>query len=400
MTADEASARQQPLWFLFLLALAVAGGAVSYMPFLTVLLPVRINALTGTDDVAALSYATFAGAIVASLANILFGWLSDLSGSRRGWILAGLVISGAMLISMTRAETLGELIAFLMVWQLGLNMMLGPLSAWAGDCVPDRQKGLLGGFFAFAPALGALSGAFITIPGIADTQGRLWLIALIVAALVIPALVMGKGRAMPHLVRPRMADEADKPDSLRKRSVVVNMWVARLLVQIAEAALFAFLLFWLRSLSPDFSENKAANLFSLAVCIAVPVALITGKWSDKASRPLLPLAAAAAISATGLLAMAFSQSIPLALAGYVLFGVASMTFLSLHSSQTLRVLPKPQHRGRDLGLFNLTNTLPSLIIPGLVISLVPGLGFSVLFMVLAALGVLASVLIAVFSKPI
>ena len=400
MTADEAHTQRQPLWFLFLLALAVAGGAVAYMPFLTVLLPGRINALMGTDDVAALSYATFAGAIVASLANILFGWLSDLSGGRRGWIAAGLFISGAMLIAIGWAETLGELIAFLMVWQLGLNMMLGPLSAWAGDCVPDRQKGLLGGLFALAPALGALSGAFVTIPGLADAQGRLWLVAIIVAALVLPVLVVGKGRALPHLVRPRLADDEASDDAFKSRSVVVRMWIARLLVQISEAALFAILLFWLRSLSPDFSENTAANLFSLAVCIAVPVALVAGRWSDKARRPLLPLALAAATSALGLLTMAFAQSIPIAITGYVLFGIASMIFLSLHSSQTLRVLPRPQHRGRDLGLFNLTNTVPSLIIPGLVISLVPGLGFSVLFIVLAVLAMLASVLIAALSRPI
>lgn len=400
MTADEVHTQRQPLWFLFLLALAVAGGAVAYMPFLTVLLPGRINALMGTDDVAALSYATFAGAIVASLANILFGWLSDLSGGRRGWIVAGLFLSGAMLIAIGWAETLGELIAFLMVWQLGLNMMLGPLSAWAGDCVPDCQKGLLGGLFALAPALGALSGAFVTIPGLADAQGRLWLVAIIVAVLVLPVVIVGKGRYLPHLVRPRLNDDEASDDAFKSRSVVVRMWIARLLVQISEAALFAFLLFWLRSLSPDFSENTAANLFSLAVCIAVPVALVAGRWSDKARRPLLPLALAAATSALGLLTMAFAQSIPIAITGYVLFGIASMIFLSLHSSQTLRVLPRPQHRGRDLGLFNLTNTVPSLIIPGLVISLVPGLGFSVLFIVLAVLAMLASVLIAALSRPI
>ena len=398
MTADQARAQRQPLWFLLLLAFAVAGGAVAYMPFLTVLLPGRIIALTGADDVAALSYATFAGAVIASLANIFFGWLSDLTGSRRGWILAGLVISGVMLVAIGYAETLTQLIALLMAWQLGLNMMLGPLAAWAGDCVPDRQKGLLGGLFSLAPALGALAGAFVTIPGLADANGRLWLVALLVAALVLPALVMGGGKVMPHLVQPRLESESDLEDAYKERSVVVRMWIARLLVQISEAALFAFLLFWLRSLSSDFSENRAANIFSLAVCIAVPVALMAGRWSDRAKRPLLPLSIAAAASAIGLLTMAFAQSIGLAIGGYVLFGIASMTFLSLHSSQTLRVLPRPQHRGRDLGIFNFTNTVPSLIIPGLVISLVPGLGFSVLFVVLAVLAFLASILVSTLSR--
>ena len=55
MAADTPSQERQPLWFLLLLALAVAGGAVAYVPFLTVLLPVRISELMGGEDVAALS---------------------------------------------------------------------------------------------------------------------------------------------------------------------------------------------------------------------------------------------------------------------------------------------------------------------------------------------------------
>lgn len=49
----------------------------------------------------------------------------------------------------------------------------------------------------------------------------------------------------------------------------------------------------------------------------------------------------------------------LAMATYAVFGAAAAVFLALHTSQTLRVLPDPQHGGRDLGYFNLTNTIPS-----------------------------------------
>jgi hypothetical protein len=51
----------------------------------------------------------------------------------------------------------------------------------------------------------------------------------------------------------------------------------------------------------------------------------------------------------------------------------------------LRVLPSPANRGRDLGIFNLTNTVPSLIMPWLTIVIVPARGFAGLFVVLAVL---------------
>lgn len=402
MPADAAARPRQPLWFLLLLALAVAGGSVAYVPFLTILLPLRITELTGTSDVAALSYATFAGAIIASLANIGFGWLSDRSGRRRGWIVAGLALSGGMLLAIGQADATGHVIALIMIWQLGLNMMLGPLFAWAGDCVPDEQKGLLGGLFAFAPALGAMSGALVTIPGLADAQERLLIVVALVAAMVLPAVLLGKGRAMPHLMI--FVDTAqDRPaDRLKSRTAITQMWIARLLVQMAEAALFAFLLFWLRSIVPDFSESRAARIFSLVLLIAVPVALVAGRWSDRRGRPMLPLVVCAALSSVGLFGMALSTGITSALMAYVLFGIASMVFLALHSGQTLRVLPRPQHRGRDMGIFNLTNTLPSIIVPGLTLSLIPVFGFDALFLLLAALSAGAFVLmlrIASLASP-
>ena len=390
---------RQPLWFLLVLALAAAGGAVAYVPFLTILLPVRVTELTGGEDVAALSYATFGGAIVASLANIGFGWLSDRTGRRRIWIAAGLILSCSLLVTVGRAENIWQLVGLVMLWQVGLNLMLAPLAAWAGDCVPDAQKGLLGGLFAFAPALGAISGAFVTIPGLADSGERLMLVALIVAAMVVPALVLGKGRALPHLVAPLVTREPEEVDRFRQKPAIGGMWFARLLVQVSEAALFAFLLFWLRSLSPGFSESNAARLFSVVLIIAVPIALLAGRWSDRKDRPMLPLAILAGLSSCGLVTMAVADTLTGALVGYVFFGIVSMAFLSLHSSQTLRVLPRPQHRGRDLGFFNLTNTVPSLIIPGLTLTMVPVFGFSSLFLLLAALAALACLLIARISAP-
>ena len=85
--------------------------------------------------------------------------------------------------------------------------------------------------------------------------------------------------------------------------------------------------------------------------------------------------------------------------GYGLFGFASSIFLALHSAQTLRVLPRPQHRGRDLGFFNLTNTVPSLVMPGLTLAMVPLFGFSGLFALLALLAALAALLLATVARP-
>ncbi|MHA6334017.1 MFS transporter [Qipengyuania sp. CAU 1752] len=397
-----ADGSRQSTRFLLLYALAVAGGAVAYVPFLTVLLPVRVTTLAGEADVTWLAYLTLGGATMASLANVTFGWLSDRSHSRLPWVLAGLALSSIFLVMIPRAQGFASLIVFIMAWQVGLNMMLAPLAAWAGDCIPDRQKGLLGGLLAFAPALGAASGALVTIPGLADPNSRLVMVALLVAAMVLPVVIFGRPAPMPHLMKdepPQQDTMVVPPERLKSRSVVSRMWLARLLVQIAEAALFAYLLFWFRSIDSSVRDSDIARIFAAVLVVAVPLAIAIGRWSDRHERPILPLAISAGLSAAGLLAMAIAPSLTYATVGYVLFGLAATIFLSLHTGQTLRVLPRPSRRGRDLGLFNLTNTVPSLIMPWLTLALVPVFGFSGLFWLLAGLAALASLLLASIPRP-
>jgi MFS family permease len=92
--------------------------------------------------------------------------------------------------------------------------------------------------------------------------------------------------------------------------------------------------------------------------------------------------------------MAVAGSLAMAIVGYVLFGLAAATFLALHASQTLRVLPAPQHRGRDLGVFNLTNTTPGMVMPWLTVLLVPQFGYSALFALFATLALTSAALLA------
>ena len=193
-------ARGQPARFLWLYALAAAGGAVAYVPFLTILLPLRMNEIAEGREIQALAYTAFAGAIAASIANIIFGWVSDRTGLRRPWIAGGLVLSSILLVSMRLVETVPALVAMIVIWQCALNMMLAPLAAWAGDCVPDHQKGLLGGLLAISPALGAMSGAMVTLPGLAAQDTRLVLVAVLVALMVGPALLFARPLPMPHLM--------------------------------------------------------------------------------------------------------------------------------------------------------------------------------------------------------
>ncbi|WP_421838100.1 MFS transporter [Novosphingobium sp.] len=388
--------QRRSLWFLVLYALAWAGGSIAYVPFLTILLPVRVAALVpGEQAIVWLSAIAFCGAISASVGHILFGWLSDITGSRRLWSGLGLALSCVLLLIVPSAHSLRAIVIVVVLWQLGLNMMLAPLAAWGADCVPDGQKGLLGGLLAFAPGLGALTGALVTIPGLASADGRLTVVAAVVAAAVLPALLLG-GRTV---VKAAPAEAPPAPSAQRlRRSAALRMWAARLLVQVAEAALFSFLYLWLRSIDPTVEDHLTARVFSMVLVLSAPAALLAGRWADQRLQPFLPLVACTLVAPLGLVGMALAQSVTAGIVSYAVFGFSTSIFLALHSAQTLRTLPDSNRRGRDLGLFNLTNTMPSLVMPWFTLALVPWFGFSGLFLLFAALALLAALLLRGLSN--
>jgi MFS family permease len=389
MTADRQTNR-----FLFLYALACAGGAVAYVPFLSILLPVKVSALAGQgSDATWIAYMAFAGAVVASLGGIGFGYLSDITLNRRGWTGLGLILSSAMLLAVSQADGLISLLALVVGWQICLNLMLAPLTAWAADCIPDAKRGLLGGLLAFAPAMGALAGALITSSSSVSPDGRLGLVVLIVIACVLPVLIVGG----PQPVKEKEVREPAEA-ALGTLSATQAMWISRLFVQVAQAALFSFLFFWLRSIESTVNDWQTASVFGAIPIGSVPLALMVGRWADRNRSPRIALIGCALLASLALIAMALAKVLPLAIAAYGLFGFATSVFLALHSAHTLTVLPRADRRARDLGLFNLTNTLPSLIMPWLTLALVPQFGFSGLFVLLSLLALSAGLVLGAVGR--
>lgn len=390
------AAARQTNRFLFLYSLACAGGAVAYVPLLSILLPVKISALAGQGaDAAWLAYMAFAGAVVASLGNIGFGYLSDVTGNRRGWTWLGLILSSVMLLAVGRASSLMGLVVVVVAWQLCLNIMLAPLAAWAADCVPESQMGLLGGLMAFSPAIGALAGAFVTLSGLASPDGRLMLVVMIVALCVLPLLIAGAPASMADRPVPpeRLVPIKAAVTGFNASRALWGMWIARLIVQVAQVSLFSYLFFWLRSIDSAVGDAQAARIFGVIQLFSAPLALMVGRWADSSRRPMAPLVVCVLMASLGLMGMAMSRTLAVAIAAYGLFGFATSIFLALHSAQTLRVLPRPARRGRDLGLFNLTNTVPSMVMPGFTLALLPHFGFSGLFWFLSLLAIAGGLLL-------
>ncbi len=83
--------------------------------------------------------------------------------------------------------------------------------------------------------------------------------------------------------------------------------------------------------------------------------------------------------------MAVADDFTSGAAAFCVYATGESVFLALHAGFAMQLLPDSRHRGRDLGLLNLTNTLPALLGPTLTWALATPTDYDAVMLVLAAL---------------
>ena len=370
--------------FILLVALANAGGVIAFLPLLSLLLPVRIAEIAGEARIGLFTATVIAGALAASLSNIAFGWASDRArargGQRRSWVILGLTLLALSFAAVALAQTPATIILAIILFQVAINALLSPLFAIMADEVPGTQMGLAGGLIALGSPLASGVGALMIGLGIAGTGAQLGFVFAAVLICVVPLLRVPARHAV--------AETASTPPRLLGRDLAIA-WTARLLVQIAGNVLSLYLVYYFISIDPDTSAAKHAGpigqLMTIAYLLPLPVAVLLGRWSDRIGRRKPFLLAAAIVAALGLLGLAIARDWTIAAPAFALYAMGSSVFLSIHSGFAMQLLPSAAHRGRDLGLINLTNTLPALVGPALAWALATPHDFGAVMLLLAAL---------------
>lgn len=351
--------------FLGAVALANAGGVIAYLPLLTLLLPLKVEGLSGEARIGVFTATVFAGAIAASISNVLFGWLSDRSvargGGRRAWMAGGVAATAASYGGLIVAATPLALVAALVAFQIAVNSLLAPMMAIMAEEVPDAQKGVAGGLFALGGPLASIVSTVLVGQATLTEAARFAILPAAVAACIAPLLL---ARA-----RIAVADRDPRGDVRASRRDLIVAGVARLFVQIAGVVTQTYLLYYFESIVPAAERaglpGRIGHLLTIAFIVPLPAALILGRLSDLTRQRKPAILLAALIAAAGLAGMALARGWPAGAAAFVVYTLGSSVFVALNAGVAMQLLPNPSHRGRDLGLLNLANTLPSLLGPPL-----------------------------------
>jgi MFS family permease len=354
--------------------LALFGAHLSFMPLLVLLLPRRVEALASGNAATALSQILLIGALVASVANIGAGNLSDRwmrrHGNRRVPIALGVALTLASYIWLAAAGSLPALTAAVIVFQLSVNGMLSPLAALLTDHFPHHEKGRISGLANAALPLSSAAVAPLVwlFPG--DHPGAFLLTGTLAVACIAPLVVIWPF-AGPASQLPAPALPASDPVSSRRRDFALA-WIARFIVQLGAAFIIGYLYVFVgthssQAGSADEAETarRIAALALFATLFATLSALACGRLSDRLRRRRVPLAIAAICAGLALAILGSDPGWVVFLAAYALFHAGLAGFLAIDTALVAEMVTANGRRAALLGIMNLTNTLPSVLAPGI-----------------------------------
>jgi hypothetical protein len=238
--ADAApSGAPRSIAFILAYSLAYAGGVIGYLPLLSLLLPMKIEAVAGDARLDVFTTTVIMGSIAASLSNVLFGWLSDVAlargHGRRRWVFGGMAATALSYAGVASAAGPREIVIAVILFQITLNAALAPLVTIMADEIPDRQKGTTGGLLSLANPMASGVSALLVGLGMLGEPARLGLV-VIAFALCLTPLLLTPARPLPIVEAPQAVVAMRRSDS-------IVAWVSRLLTQMAGCSLQLYLLY-------------------------------------------------------------------------------------------------------------------------------------------------------------
>lgn len=223
----------------------------------------------------------------ASSLNYFSGWLSDRTGKRKIFALAGYGFSTLAKIILLLSSSVTGLAAFRVIERLGKGFRGPPRDAWLSAVAGNETRGYAFGVHKALDKTGAIFGPLIAYGLLAwlgdgaSTYQILFWVAMLPAVLSVVALSLVK----------------DQPATQRRRENMLETWKTlspqfkRYLVSagIFSLAYFSFGFLLLRAHSVGFSVKDTILLYALFNVTCVIAAPLIGKRSDKVGRPRMIL---------------------------------------------------------------------------------------------------------------
>ena len=358
--------------FIAIYAIAYASLWLALLTPAMITLALRVRHLAGGNAARPISVVLFAGAIAALIGNPVFGALSDRTrsrfGRRRPYLVAGALGGLAALALIGAASSLGVVLVGWCLAQLAYNAVLAAMVAIVPDQIPSSQRGTVVGVLGVCMPVGQIVGTFL----VQQLAGNLVLALLVpgvigLVGVLALAFVLPDGPPPLRVVVASGAAAGPSRFTLPAHRDFSWAWLSRVLFVTGSVFLQAYQPFLLiDALGFDPAEVPRLIFRSTLVQAAMMVvwSLIAGRLSDRTGRRKWIAMAGSAVQGLGLWLIALAHSYTTFLFGVALAGMGHGVYEGVNLALVTEVLPdRDRHAAKDLGLLNITNTLPQVLAP-------------------------------------
>ncbi|MET9438552.1 MFS transporter [Streptomyces sp. NPDC006551] len=381
-----------------LLPLLLAGNTAMYALYVGVpgmLLALQIEAIDPAEKVANFGLVSGVSAIFATVFNPVAGALSDRSGRRNPWILAGGLLAVPVMLLLGGVDTI---LLVTIAWCLGqavMNVYQAALTSVVPDRVPPSARGRASAAVGLGLPIGSTIGALVGAAFSEDYRTGYLVFGAVVAATAVLFTVCARERKTPAKAPMPVRAQLAAFGSALKEHDFRWAFIGRALLVLGYFAVAGFQLYILK----DHTELPAGLSAEAAVAILMPVngvamvvSTVLGGWlSDRYDRRKLFVGASAALAAVALVIPAASTSWTAMLAFSVVNGLGFGCYMAVDTALVTLVLPKAEDAARDMGVLNIANAGPQIVAP-FVASLIVSAsgGYTALFLAAAVLSVLGA----------
>jgi MFS family permease len=395
--------------FIALYAVGYVGAYVALITPVVTTLALKIADLDPQGKETSLGLIAALGALVAIFANLLTGAASDRTrsrlGRRRPWIIGGALGGVVALFIVGLAPTLAIVAIGWALAQLTLNMVLAALQALLPDQVPLEQRARVSAVLGIAQQVSPVVGIGLAYGVQAAGLG-------IASMIFIPGIV---GAVLMILLAVMIKDvEHDEVGAFSagafirsfaiakgKRYDVAWTWFGRFFVILGFAVYTTYQPYFITDrlgVPTDgliLQQLIALLIFAAALTVS---AVLCGRASDRTGRRKPFVFGAAAVVAVALAMLGLTSTLPAFYVSAVVMGVGIGAYFAVDLALITDVLPDKEHTAaKDMGIFNIANSLPQSVAPAmapLFLGIGGGGNYTALFIAGAVLSLLGAALIA------
>ncbi|MCI4591699.1 MFS transporter [Sphingobium sp. BYY-5] len=372
--ADETARPHVSITFIAIYVLAQFGIWIALLTPVVMTIALRVGEIaTEAEKGRWLGIILAIGGFVALVVTPICGALSDRTrsrfGRRRPWLLGGMLVSGTGLAILGAAPNLLILGIGWIICQAGFNAMQAASLPILPDIIPVRLQGRVAGLLGMTSTAGTFAGSWIT----QYTQSSNLLMFL--APFAITVLSIG---TLCLILPDRPAGRDDKPmkpgDMLRAIMAPFRDWDfswafgSRFLIMMAWSFLLTYQLFFLTdqlSLAKSDATQVMVKSMAIIATATIAISLIGGFITDWTGRrkPLVFLAAV--MEGAGFLTIALAPSVPQFLVGVAIAGIGKGLYFAVDLALLAAILPSEKDRAKDMGVFQIANSLPQSLAPAI-----------------------------------